>query len=286
MDKKRFMFLVEKCLFEIDKEEYPEAYRILKWTFDDEYDEFKDDDDDDDGFYARRSMYSVACDLHSSDETNVMPPLVAHLVTEIYLYEIEKENYDAATNLGSLYYTGRAGEQDFVQAVKYYEIAAEHGERAAQENLGYCYYYGRTGIVDYEKAFNYFAMGAFDGHLRSLYKIADMYRNGYYVKKNEREAFIIYKHCYDTGTEKSDSIVGADVAMRLGDCYFEGIGVDIDYQKAMEYYQEAERKFYKRLMTGDFLMKNGYKKSIRRQGEVREKLMEMLPGYEWTKFHE
>ena len=41
---------------------------------------------------------------------------------------------------------------------------------------------------DYKKAFHYFAKGAFDGHLVSLYKIGDMYKNGYYVEKDEKEA--------------------------------------------------------------------------------------------------
>jgi TPR repeat protein len=33
-----------------------------------------------------------------------------------------------------------------------YNMAAENGNRQAQENLGYCYYYGRDTEVDYEKA--------------------------------------------------------------------------------------------------------------------------------------
>ena len=46
---------------------------------------------------------------------------------------------------------------DYAQAVKYYTMADEHGERQATENLGYCYYYGRSVEVDYKKAYHYFA---------------------------------------------------------------------------------------------------------------------------------
>ena len=41
---------------------------------------------------------------------------------------------------------------------------------------------------DYQKAFHYFLLGALDGHLISLYKIGDMYLNGYHVEKNEKRA--------------------------------------------------------------------------------------------------
>lgn len=110
------------------------------------------------------------------------------------------------------------------------------GDGQAQENLGYCYYYGRDMPVDYEKAFHYFALGAFDGHIRSLYKIGDMYRNGYYIPPNEAEAFCIYRRCEETMTEAALPLVGADVMMWLGDCYFSGIGTQVDDKKALEYY--------------------------------------------------
>ena len=57
---------------------------------------------------------------------------------------------------------------------------------------------------------DYFALGAFDGHLRSLYKIGDMYRNGYYVDKNEAEAFYIYMHCIVGLNEDNIGYVGGD----------------------------------------------------------------------------
>ena len=156
------------------------------------------------------------------------------------------------------------------------------GSRQAQENLGYCYYYGRSIDKDYEKAFHYFALGAFDGHLRSLYKIGDMYRNGYYVEKSEIEAFRIYRHCADTLTEQAVPLVGADIMMRLGDCYYEGIGTDVDYKLALRYYQQAENMFVERLEEGDFLIKGCYEKVVNRQTEVRKAMQNKLPAFEWT----
>lgn len=67
-----------------------------------------------------------------------------------------------------------------------------------------------------------------------------MYRKGYYVEKNEMEAYRNYRHYYETMTVVARPLVGADVLMRLGDFAFEEIGEDADYELALRYYQEAE----------------------------------------------
>ncbi|MCR5719438.1 MAG: hypothetical protein K6F84_02635 [Lachnospiraceae bacterium] len=73
--------------------------------------------------------------------------------------------------------------------IKYLELAAESGYLPAMEELGYMWYYGQHGEKDYEKAFYYFSKGAQvdsgNGRLWCKYKLADMYRYGCAVKKNE-----------------------------------------------------------------------------------------------------
>lgn len=225
----------------------------------------------------------IVSELFEADQTEVMHPAIAEYVEGRLLAAMECYNMDAACDLGSLYYTGRIGKQDFARAVELYTMAAEGGQRQAAENLGYCYYYGRSVEKDYEKAFHYFALGAFDGHLISLYKIGDMYRYGLYVARNEKEAFYIYNHCCNTMTEEALPRCGADVFIRMGDCLFEGIGVARDYRAAMYYYQNAERLFYDRLMSGDSMIQKQYEKCIERQSEVRKLLQDMIPEYNWAK---
>ena len=72
----------------------------------------------------------------------------------------------------------------FDLALKYYEMAASYDYDEAYECLGYIWYYGRTGERDYKKAFEYFSKMMNKGHLVASYKVADMYKNGYYVEKN------------------------------------------------------------------------------------------------------
>ncbi len=84
------------------------------------------------------------------------------------------------TELGGYYYEMRL----FDNALKCYEIAAGLNYEPAMSGLGYIWYYGRTGKVDYEKAFGYFQRSAVLGNIQSEYKIADMYKNGYFVEKD------------------------------------------------------------------------------------------------------
>lgn len=263
--------MLKRVLDEIDEHEYPEICSTISANIDLESECVYDD------------AFSIAQQLHELDGTKQLPESVGKFMLAVYEGEMNCGNVDAACDIGSLYYTGRAGEQNYSKAIKYYTIAADGGCRQAQENLGYCYYYGRDTEVDYKKAFHYFALGAFDGHIRSLYKIGDMYRNGYYVEKNAKEAFYIYRRCADTMRGDALSFVGADVMMRLGDCYFEGVGTEVDYKLALEYYQRSERLFYERLLEGDFMIKGCYEKVIERQREARELLREALPDFDWVK---
>ncbi len=82
--------------------------------------------------------------------------------------------------LGGYYYE----KKHFDLALKYYEMAASMDYDEAYECLGYIWYYGRTGERDYGKAFEYFTKMMNKGNLVATYKVADMYRNGYYVDKD------------------------------------------------------------------------------------------------------
>lgn len=104
--------------------------------------------------------------------------------TEILAYLIEEtKNTHYMVELGGFYYERRV----FDKALKYYEMAYAYGNEWVSEGLGYIWYYGRTGEVDYEKAFHYYSKAAELGNLRSRIKVADMYKNGYFVEKDYAE---------------------------------------------------------------------------------------------------
>lgn len=253
----------------INKTIYPEIWETLNYYLD--FDDLTDWE------------YQITAEIFDSDQTSALPEIVTEFLMDLYNELIKDGCFDAACDLGSLYYKGRFGKIDYTKAVEYYNLAAKNGCRQAQENLGYCYYYGRNVEVDYKKAFHYFALGAFDGHINSLYKIGDMYRNGYYVDKNPTEAYNIYKRCLETLTEEAIPLVGADVMLRMGDCCFEGIGTEVDLNEAYKMYYNAEVLYYDRLTKGDFLIKGCYEKVIKRQEEIRAQRNKEIPNYDWVK---
>ncbi|RKM56822.1 sel1 repeat family protein [Butyrivibrio sp. CB08] len=72
---------------------------------------------------------------------------------------------------------------------KYLLMATEYNYGMSFMELGYIYYYGQNGVVDYKKAYQSFSKGAklceAPDKYWCMYKLADFYHNGYYVKKNE-----------------------------------------------------------------------------------------------------
>ena len=103
------------------------------------------------------------------------------LFTEAMDYIIQStKDPRAMMSLGGYFYD----ERKFDLALKYYEMAAEYKYNSAYECLGYIWYYGRTGTRDYEKAFHYFKLAKDAGNIVAAYKLADMYKNGYYVEKD------------------------------------------------------------------------------------------------------
>ena len=103
------------------------------------------------------------------------------LFTEAMNFLIEKEkNPGDMLYLGGYYYE----QKQFDLALKYYEMAASMDYDPAYECLGYIWYYGRTGERDFKKAFENFSKLMEKGNLVATYKVADMYKNGYYVEKD------------------------------------------------------------------------------------------------------
>ena len=260
---------VVSILKTFDREKYPETCYQLEYFISDEY------------WYDICDFWG---DIMESDKKYPLESNVAKLIEEILLDEIKENNHNAMCDLGSLYYNGRLnGVKDYEKAVYYYEMSAKYGNRQAQENLGYCYYYGRLGSSDYKKAYHYFIKGALDGHIISLYKIGDMYKNGLYVEKDEKEAFYIFQHCSEMLNDDQEKDFGADIYIRLADCYYNAIGTDKNLILALEFYQKAERFYYPRILEGDYFYEKQYERSIAMQQLVREELKKEIPDYSWTK---
>lgn len=120
--------------------------------------------------------------------------------------------------------------------------------------LGYIYYYGRcnNGQPEYEKAFRYFAYGAANGLYESIYKLSDMYRNGYGVWESEKTAFTLISMLYQNIRPKyerdaEDDSSFADIALRMGSMILHGIGTEQDPDAAMSFLLEADYAIRRRM---------------------------------------
>lgn len=253
----------------LNADEYPEIHACLENVMENGEEELM--------------AHDVAIALAEADKPLDLPDFIIEFITELLETCIANGDDNAMNDLGAMYYDGHRGfEQNFEKAVYYYDMAAQNGNRQAQENLGYCFYYGRIGEPDYEKAYHYFALGALDGHLISLYKIGDMYLNGYYVPKNEKEAFFIFMRCLDTMTDEAAVKVAGPVYLRLGKMFLEGLGTETNYKNALVCYQKAESFLYDMVKDGDYMYKNSLKAAIAGQAKAREKLSDNLPEQEWS----
>ena len=270
MKEMDIMARVKDILSKMAEEEAPESYRYLVENLAGE--ELLEDD-----------PYVIANDLLDCDKPDPLPKILRDFIVELFSASYEGGNGDAMNDIGAQYYDGSRGfEQDFAKAVYCYKLAAEKGSRQAQENLGYCYYYGRNMPVDYEKAFHYFALGAFDGHLISLYKIGDMYMNGYYVEKNPIEAFHIYSRCLDTMTDDAAPICAGPIFLRVGNALLHGEGVKEDPKRALGCFQKAEVFLYDMVADGQYMYKKSLQTAIDGQEKARAKLKGTLTDREWT----
>lgn len=107
-------------------------------------------------------------------------------------------------------------------------------------------YYGRCngGEGEYEQAFKYFSIGHAFGYFESTYKLADMFTHGYGVVKDGHTAYRLYSAVYSENKQRflAGERTGkfADTALRMGNCYMEGIGVEKDLQEAHTCYLEAD----------------------------------------------
>ena len=104
----------------------------------------------------------------------------------------ETNNPEYMVELGGWYYS----QKQFDLAEEYYLMAAKLEYVDAYECLGYIYYYGRVGQPDYKKAFHYYKVASDKGNIVAAYKLADMYKNGYYVQKDYPKYVQIIKGLY------------------------------------------------------------------------------------------
>lgn len=191
-----------------------------------------------------------AYDIIEAFERNQMPTDEDEFMfTEAMEFLInEDSNPKDMMYLGGWYYE----QKKFDLALKYYEMAAAYDYTGAYECLGYIWYYGRTGTVDYKKAFLNYSKAYERGSDVCAYKLADMYKNGYFVEKDFEKYKEIVESLYRKykGREYSFSPYAPipEIYMRLAKIKSDAK----DIKAALNLYDTAEEFLAERIQKNPF----------------------------------
>lgn len=120
-------------------------------------------------------------------------------------------------------------------ALKKINEMVDAGDAEAINELAYRYFYGEGIEKNQEKAFELWANASLMGNIKATYNVALCFLNGEGTYKDEKQAFnILNRLANEKGHIKS--------IFYLGEIYHFGLGVDVDYEKAMFYYKETLKK--------------------------------------------
>jgi TPR repeat protein/predicted Ser/Thr protein kinase len=137
----------------------------------------------------------------------------------------------AQNALGFMYQKGFGVNQDYQQAVNWYQKSAEQGSATGQANLGNMYNQGLGVTIDQQQAFNWYKKSAEQGFAFGQENLGEMYRDGLGVNQDYQQAVNWFKKSADQGNASGQ----ANLALM----YNQGLGVTPDQQQAFNWTKKA-----------------------------------------------
>ncbi|MCB1276147.1 tetratricopeptide repeat protein [Prosthecobacter sp.] len=129
------------------------------------------------------------------------------------------------------YFRGDGIRQDFVEAARWFRMAADQGQTEAKFYLGECYANGWGVDPDLEEAAFWYRQAADGGHPTAQLCLGVCYATGKGVRIDDQEATKWYLLAADQGNPKAQ--------MLLGVCYEKGRGISQDLKAAAGMYHAA-----------------------------------------------
>ena len=120
---------------------------------------------------------------------------------------------------------------DYVEAVKWYRLAAEQGHASAQYNLGVMYDQGEGVPENDTEAVRWYRLAAEQGDPKAQYNLGVMYDQGEGVPENDTEAVRWYRLAAEQGDASAQG--------NLGGMYGNGDGVPEDFVQAYKWWNLA-----------------------------------------------
>lgn len=205
----------------------------------------------------------------------------------------QDEHINAMIDIAAFYLFGLETERDFEKAIKYYKKAATLNSPVAYHNLGFICLQDKELL---DVAADYFKKATELGYAESYYMLGIMYLYGYGIEKNINKSYdcfvssyekgkhytcrplgdLYFQGVFDDGKQNPEKAIewylkGAAKQVLsctevLGDCYYFGFGIDIDFLRAFGFYNAAAEKgsAHAAFMLGEmYTLGKGTKKNYR-----------------------
>ncbi|MDO8544331.1 MAG: LysM peptidoglycan-binding domain-containing protein [Opitutaceae bacterium] len=158
----------------------------------------------------------------------------------------EQGEPEALNALGNAYANGAGVPQDFAQALRCYQQAAERGLAPAHFNLGMMHELGRGVAANPAAAFPHYLKAAELGFGPAQFNVGNMYANGIGVRQDHFEAALWFRQAADRNI--------AEAQYNLALAYELGRGVAKDEAAAQRWYRVAAAQGYARAQYNLALM--------------------------------
>lgn len=149
-------------------------------------------------------------------------------------YDIASENgcARALRHIGFCYEEGVGVKKDINKAMEWFDKAINLGDTNSMVTKGAIYYYGKEGMpINYEEAVKWFTQAAETGDDDGMWRLANCYKNGYGIEKDDRKAYMWF--------EKSANKQNRFGIFGLALCFFIGRGVERNYEEAVKLFKKA-----------------------------------------------
>ena len=144
--------------------------------------------------------------------------------------------------MGDAYRRGKGVPENLGEAFRWYEKAAENGDRLGNERLGMLYYGGEGVPIDYRKAYEYFTKDQGKKSFAVSYALGEMNRLGLYLVQNYDRACLHYSNIVEDEEEpypEKDEYYWR-ACFRLGMLTYYGRGTGKDTDAALRWIRTAK----------------------------------------------
>lgn len=121
-----------------------------------------------------------------------------------------KGNADDQYAVGLMLLQGDGLQQNYGEAIKWFQAAAKQGHTGAEVNLGMLYKSGRGVLQDFSSAAHWLQKAAAKGNPEAEYHLASLYKVGQGVKHDMKQAYAWYNraaaHGYEPAVAGRDNI--------------------------------------------------------------------------------